>query len=84
MDPEEREPDDRERDRERERQLRRLSGWVQAGALAFLGVATLGLLPGIVATVFPAAGPAVTVAVWVVAPAVPIVLLVVAALRFPR
>ena len=84
MDPGDVEPDSPEIEEERARRLRRFWTWVQAGALAFLAIVTLGLLPGIIARVFPAAGPGAAVVVWVLAPAVPIALLVVAALRLRR
>ena len=69
---------------ERARRLRRLSAFLQAGGIAFLAVVSLGLLPTILAHSFPAAGAKAAVAVWILAPAVPIALLVVAAFRLPR
>ena len=83
-DPEERAPDPEALDRERKRRLRRFLLWAQAGGLVFLAVATLGLLPRIIASALPAAGPTVAVAVWVIAPALSIALLVVAAFRMRR
>ncbi len=79
LDPEAGEPPD-----ERVRRLRRVSAFLQAGGIAFLAVVSLGLLPTILAASFPAAGEKAAVAVWIVAPAVPIALLVVAAFRLPR
>jgi hypothetical protein len=73
-----------EQEAERARRLRRLSTLVQAGGAVFLAVATLGLLPRIVSAWFPAFGPKASVAVWFLAPAVTIALLVVAALRLRR
>lgn len=66
------------------RRLRRTWQAVQAGGIAFLAVALLGLLPTIIYAWFPALGPQAAVAVWIVAPAIPIALLVLAALRLPR
>jgi hypothetical protein len=71
-------------DLERARRARRLSAWVQAGGIGFLAVVSLGLLPTILAASFPAAGEKAAVAIWVLAPAIPIALLVVAAFRLPR
>lgn len=73
-----------EAERERERRLRRISRYLQAGGITFLAVVSLGLLPTILAASFPAAGERATVVVWILAPAIPIVLLVVAAIRLPR
>jgi hypothetical protein len=69
---------------ERARRLRRFAAYAQAGGLAFLAVVSLGLLPTILAASYPAAGERAAVLVWVVTPAIPIALLVVAALRLPR
>jgi hypothetical protein len=69
---------------ERARRLRRLSAFLQAGGIAFLAVVSLGLLPTILAGSYPGAGEKAAVAVWILAPAVPIALLVVAAFRLPR
>lgn len=76
--------DSPELEAERARRARRFSSFAQAGGLAFLAVVSLGLLPTILSASYPAAGEQAAVLVWVVAPAVPIALLVVAALRFPR
>jgi hypothetical protein len=73
-----------EDDGERARRLRRFSTFAQAGGVAFLAVVSLGLLPTIIAASYPALGEKVAVAVWVLAPAVPIGLLVVAAFRLRR
>ena len=73
-----------ESDLERARRLRRFSAYVQAGGAGFLAVVSLGLLPTILASAYPAAGERLAVAVWVLAPAIPIALLVVAAFRLPR
>jgi hypothetical protein len=77
-------PDSPELERERARRLRRFSRYAQAAGIAFLGVVSLGLLPSILASVYPAAGERLAIAVWVAAPALPIALLVVAAFRLPR
>jgi hypothetical protein len=85
-------PDEREREAaespeqaaERARRLRRLSRFLQAGGIVFLAVVSLGLLPTILSASYPAAGAKAAVAVWILAPAVPIGLLVVAAFRLPR
>ena len=77
-------PNDVELREERERRLRRFSSWAQAGGLVFLAVVTLGLIPGVIEDAVPAAGPTAAVVIWVLAPAVPITLLVVAAFRFRR
>jgi hypothetical protein len=75
---------DAEAPEERARRLRRLSAFLQAGGITFLAVVSLGLLPTILAASYPGAGEKVAVAVWILAPAVPIALLVVAAFRLPR
>ncbi len=81
----EREPAPTEEDeRARARRLRWFSRFAQAGGIAFLAVVSLGLLPTIISASYPALGAKVAVAVWVLAPAVPIALLVVAAFRLPR
>jgi hypothetical protein len=69
---------------ERARRLRRAWALVQAGAIVFLAVVSLGLVPSILSSFFPALGPRAAVAVYVLAPAVPLALLVVAALRLRR
>jgi hypothetical protein len=73
-----------EDDPERARRLRRVWTLVQAGGAVFLVVAMLGLVPAILADSFPALGRGATVAVLILAPAIPIALLVVAALRLRR
>ena len=78
------EPDSPELDAERARRARRFAAYAQAGGIAFLAVVSLGLLPTILAASYPGAGEKVAVAVWILAPAVPIALLVVAAFRLPR
>jgi hypothetical protein len=78
------EPDSPELDAERVRRARRFGAYAQAGGLAFLAVVSLGLLPTILAASYPAAGAQAAVLVWIVTPAIPITLLVVAALRLPR
>jgi hypothetical protein len=52
--------------------------------MVFLAVVSLGLLPAVLSTVWPALGRAATFAIWVVAPTIPIGLLVFAALRLRR
>ncbi len=69
---------------EQARRVRRYSAYAQAGGAAFLAVVSLGLLPTIIASSFPALGAKAAVVVWVLAPAIPIALLIVAAFRFPR
>jgi hypothetical protein len=73
-----------EADEERARRLRRVWGLVQAGAAVFLVVVMLGLLPAILGEWSPWLGRHATVAVLILAPAVPVALLVVAALRLRR
>jgi hypothetical protein len=73
-----------EEDPERARRLRRLATFLQAGGVAFLAVVALGLLPTIVGASFPALGARLAALVWIVAPAIPIALLVVAAVRLRR
>ena len=87
MSPDAREPgpdESPEAAAERARRLRRVSRFLQAGGIAFLAVVSLGLLPTILSATFPAAGAKAAVAVWILAPAIPIALLVVAAIRLPR
>ena len=71
-------------DAERARAVRTLVRRLQAGGIAFLAVVCLGLLPAVLSTEWPALGRAATFAIWVVAPAIPIGLLVFAALRLRR
>jgi hypothetical protein len=73
-----------EEDPERARRLRRIGGLLQAGGIVFLAVTALGLIPSIVGASFPALGARLSVLVWIVAPAIPIALLVVAAVRLRR
>ncbi len=75
---------DADAEADRVRRVRRFWAFAQAGGIAFLGVVSLGLLPTILAASFPAAGEKAAVLVWVAAPALPILLLVVAAFRLPR
>ena len=85
MIPDEREPDESpEAEAERARRVRRFWRLLQAGGIVFLAVVSLGLLPTILAASYPAAGERAAVAIWVLAPAIPIGLLVVAAFRLPR
>ena len=77
-------PDSPELEAERARRRRRFFAWAQAGGIAFLAVVSLGLLPTILAAVYPAAGERAAIAVWIAAPAISIALLVVAAFRLPR
>jgi hypothetical protein len=78
-----REPPELDED-ERRRQLARFSRWAQAGGIAFLAVISLGMLPRILAVVFPGLGDVAAVPVMLLAIAVPIFLLIVAAFRLPR
>ncbi len=71
-------------DEERARAARRLSRLLQAGGMAFLAVVSLGLLPGILSSAWPALERAASFAIWIVAPAIPIALLVFAASRLRR
>jgi hypothetical protein len=73
-----------EEEAERARRLRRVWALVQAGAIVFLAVTSLGLVPTILSSFLPDLGPRAAVAVYVLAPAVPLGLLVVAALRLRR
>ncbi len=63
-------------DEERARIVRRLSRLLQAGGIAFLAVVSLGLLPRILSPAWPSLGRAISVAAWVLAPAIGIALLV--------
>jgi hypothetical protein len=76
--------DEEEQERDRVRRTRGFWRYAQAGGLVFLAVTSLGLIPTIVSASFPALGPKVAIAVWVVAPAVALTLLVVAAYRITR
>ncbi len=76
--------DSPELEAERARRARRFWAYAQAGGIAFLAVVSLGLLPAVLSESYPAAGEQAALLVWIVAPAIPIGLLVVAALRLPR
>jgi hypothetical protein len=76
--------DSPELEAERARRARRFWAYAQAGGMAFLAVVALGLLPTILSASYPGAGERAAILVWIVTPAIPIGLLVVAALRFPR
>lgn len=69
---------------ERRRAVRALVRRLQVGGIAFVAVVCLGLLPAVLGAERPGLGRAATIAVWVVAPAIPIALLVFAALRLRR
>jgi hypothetical protein len=69
---------------ERARRLRRFWALVQAGGIVFLAVTALGLIPTIVSSFSPALGRGAAIAVYVLAPLVPLGLLVVAVLRLRR
>jgi len=71
-------------DAERARAVRKLVRRLQAGGIAFLAVVCLGFLPAVLGAEWPAIGRIATFAVWIVAPAIPIGLLVFAAFRLPR
>jgi hypothetical protein len=73
-----------EQEAERARRLRRFWALVQAGGIVFLAVASLGLLPTVLSAWFPELAPRVAAAVWLLAPALPVALLVVAAIRLRR
>ncbi len=72
------------RDEAERTRLRRISTALQSGGIAFLAVTSLGLLPTILSSSFPGLGPKAAVVVWIVAPAIPIALLVVAVFRLRR
>jgi hypothetical protein len=55
-----------------------------AGGIAFVAVVCLGMLPAALSREWPAVGRVAAVAAWIVAPALPLALLVVAALRLRR
>ena len=69
---------------ERARRVARFSRWAQAGGFVFLAVIALGMLPRVLAAVFPGLGDVAAVPVMLLAIAVPILLLIVAAFRLPR
>ncbi len=69
---------------ERSRATRTLVHRLQAGGIAFLAVVCLGFLPKVLSREWPALGHAANVAIWIVAPAIPLGLLVYAALRLRR
>jgi hypothetical protein len=71
-------------DAERERRSRRVVRALQAGAIVFLAMVALGLIPEAVARLSPAQGEKAALLVWFVAPAIPLALIVVAALRLRR
>ncbi len=71
-------------DEERARAKRTLLHRLQAGGLAFLAVVVLGLLPAALSAASPSLGRIAQVAVWFVAPAIPVGLLVFALLRLRR
>jgi hypothetical protein len=76
--------DSPELEAERARRARRFWAYAQAGGITFLAVVSLGLLPSILSASYPAAGERAAILVWVLVPAIPIALLVVAAFRLPR
>jgi hypothetical protein len=71
-------------DEERARASRRLVHRLLAGGIAFLAVVCLGMLPAVLGREWPGLGRAASIAVWFVAPAIPVALLVFAALRLRR
>jgi hypothetical protein len=71
-------------DPERAARARRIARALQAGGIVFLAVVSIGLLPTILSASFPALGPRFSVIALIVAPALPIALLVVAAFRIRR
>ena len=81
--PEERTPADITEE-ERKRALRRLVRLLQVGGITFLVVVVLGLLPGALEEISPRLGALASKAMWVLAPVLPIVLLVFAARRLRR
>jgi hypothetical protein len=81
--PEERTPADITEE-ERKRALRRLVRLLQVGGITFLVVVVLGLLPGALEKVSPELAAFTSKAIWVLAPILPIVLLVFAARRLRR
>jgi hypothetical protein len=80
----ERDPAEGLTDEERRRAVRTLVRRLQVGGIVFLAVVCLGFVPAALASVWPAAGRVATAAVLVLAPAIPIGLLVFAALRLRR
>ncbi|HEX9242476.1 MAG TPA: hypothetical protein VF875_08555 [Anaeromyxobacter sp.] len=77
-------PESPEIEEERARRAARFFAWAQAGGLTFLAVVSLGMLPSVLAAVFPGLGDIAAVPVMLLAIAVPILLLIVAAFRLPR
>lgn len=81
--PEERTPADITEE-ERRRALRRLVRLLQVGGITFLVVVVLGLLPGVLGEASPELGALASKAIWVLAPVLPVALLVFAVLRLRR
>ena len=71
-------------DEERARATRRLVHRLQVGGIAFLAVVVLGMLPALLSTRWPELGRAASVAVWFLAPAIGVSLLVFAVIRLRR
>ncbi len=71
-------------DEERARIRRAIGRRMLWGGIAFLAVVVLGMVPGIVNRVSPAAARVTAVAAWIVAPLIAIAVLVVAALKLRR
>lgn len=71
-------------DEERARAKRTLLHRLQAGGLVFLAVAVLGLVPAALSETWPSLGRAATLAVLILAPAIPVGLFVFALLRLRR
>jgi hypothetical protein len=71
-------------DAERARLAGTLVRRLQWGGAAFLVVLSLGMLPKVLSTWWPALGRAAGLAIWIVAPALVVALLVFAALRLRR
>ncbi len=69
---------------ERARAKRRLLHRFQVSLIAFLVVVALGLLPAALSHGWPALGRAASIAAWILAPALPIGLVVFALLRLRR
>ncbi len=71
-------------DEERERIARGILKRIQWGGAVFLAVVALGTVPALLADRWPALGRFAAIAIWILAPALGIGLLVLAAVRLRR
>ncbi len=71
-------------DEERARASARLVHRLLVGGIAFLAVVVLGMLPALLSKESPALGRTAALGIWIVAPAIPLGLLVVAGMRLRR